>query len=92
MTENQTLKLSINQLFTAFCGVIITVVGCYIEIKVSQSIQNERIYNNEKSILKQEDYKAKVDFKLDKIIETMNQIKIDNANQRVMDAEKKHDR
>lgn len=90
MTENQTLKLSINQLFTAFCGLIVTVVACYIEIKVSESKQDEKIFNNEKSISKQEDYKAKVDFKLDKIIETMNQIKIDNANQRVMDAEKKH--
>lgn len=89
MTENQTLKLSINQLFTAFCGLIVTVVACYIEIKVSESKQDERIYNNERNILKQEDYKAKVDFKLDKIIETMTQIKLDNANQRVEDAEKR---
>ena len=89
MTENQTLKLSINQLFTAFCGLIVTVVACYIEIKVSESKQDERIYNNERNILKQEEYKAKVDFKLDKIIETMTQIKLDNANQRVEDAEKR---
>lgn len=89
MQETPTLKLSVNQLFSAFCGMLIVVIGCYIEIKVSSSKQDERITNNEKSLNRQEDYKAKVDFKLDKIIETMNQIKLDNANQRVLDAEKK---
>lgn len=88
MQDNQSLKLSVNQLFSAFCGMIVVVVGCYIEIKVSSSKQDERITNNEKLLNRQEDYKAKVDFKLDKIIETMNQIKLDNANQRVLDAEK----
>ncbi|MCG9792471.1 hypothetical protein [Flavobacterium algicola] len=89
MEDNPTVKLSVNQLFSSFCGLLVLVIGCYIEIKISSSNQNERITNNEKKIDKQEDYKAKIDFKLDKIIETITQIKIDNANQRVLDAEKK---
>jgi len=83
----QKLKLSTSNII-ALCAVLITTLGGYINIKSTQTEYNQRITTLEKA---NEDNKAgfsKFDFKLDKISESLNQLKVDMAGQRALEAEK----
>lgn len=85
----QKLKLSTSNII-ALTAVLITILGGYINIKSTQTEFNQRITSLEKA---NEDNKAgfaKFDFKLDKISESLNQLKVDMAGQRVVEAEKNH--
>ena len=84
----QKLKLSTSNII-ALTAVLITALGGYINVKSTQTEFNQRITSLEKA---NEDNKAgfsKFDFKLDKISESLNQLKVDMAGQRVADAVKK---
>lgn len=86
--SEQKLKLSTSNII-ALVAVLLTVIGGYINIKSTQTEFNQRITALEKA---DEDKKAgfaKFDLKLDKISESINQLKVDMAGQRVIDAEKK---
>lgn len=88
LIENeQRLKLSTSNII-ALVAVLLTLIGGYINIKSTQTEFKNRITTLEKA---NEDNKAgftKFDFKLDKISESLNQLKVDMAGQRVLDAEK----
>ena len=90
MQENeQRLKLSTSNII-ALVAVLISILGAYINIKSTQTEFNQRITSLEKA---NEDNKAgfgKFDFKLDKISESLNQLKVDMAGQRVLDQENKN--
>ncbi len=84
----QKLKLSTSNII-ALVAVLLTVIGGYINIKSTQSEHNQRITAFEKA---NDDTKAgfaKFDFKLDKISESLNQLKVDMAGQRIEDSQKK---
>lgn len=84
----QKLKLSTSNII-ALVAVLLTVIGGYINIKSTQSEHNQRLTALEKA---NDDTKAgfsKFDFKLDKISESLNQLKVDMAGQRTEDSEKK---
>ena len=85
--EEQRLKLSTSNII-ALIAVLLTMIGGYINIKSTQTEFRNRITTLEKA---NEDNKAgftKFDFKLDKISESLNQLKVDMAGQRVLDAQK----
>lgn len=81
--DNQKPKLSLTNaiaLAIAFGGII----SGYIELKsdINDLKKESKDYN---------EYRTKVDLKLDKIIDNVTQIRVDNAEQRVLDAQKKYD-
>lgn len=83
----QKLKLSTSNII-ALTAVLITALGGYINVKSTQSEFNQRITALEKA---NEDNKAgfsKFDFKLDKISESLNQLKVDMAGQRIENVKK----
>lgn len=85
--NEQKLKLSTSNII-ALVAVLLSVIGGYINIKSTQTEHNQRITALEKA---NEDDKAnfgKFDFKLDKISESLNQLKVDMAGQRSSEAEK----
>ena len=88
LIENeQKLRLTTSNII-ALVAVLLTMIGGYINIKSTQTEFRNRITTLEKA---NEDNKAgftKFDFKLDKISESLNQLKVDMAGQRVLDAEK----
>lgn len=90
MHENeQKLKLSTSNII-ALIAVLISLGSGYIAVVSKLSELSQRINSLEK---KDEDNKGgfvKFDLKLDKISESLNQLKVDMAGQRVIDAEKKH--
>lgn len=75
------LKLAASNII-ALVAVLITILGGYINIKQQQTEFNQRITALEKNDEDQKLDKGKFDFKLDKIIESVNQIKVDMAEQR----------
>lgn len=84
----QRLKLSTSNII-ALIAVLITALGGYINVKSTQTEFNQRITSLEKA---NEDNKAgfsKFDFKLDRISESLNQLKVDMAGQRVENEKKK---
>lgn len=84
----QKLKLSTSNII-ALVAVLLTVIGGYINVKSTQTEYNQRITTLEKA---NEDSKAgfsKFDFKLDKISESLNQLKVDMAGERVVNEERK---
>jgi hypothetical protein len=86
--SEQKLKLSTSNII-ALTAVLLTFIGGYINIKSTQTEFNQRITALEKA---NEDNKAgfaKFDFKLDKISESLNQLKVDMAGQRVLASESK---
>ena len=87
MESEQKLKLSTSNIL-ALTAVLISLLGGFINIKSTQTEFNQRITTLEKA---DEDKKAsfsKFDFKLDRISESINQLKVDMAGQRVREAEK----
>lgn len=85
--SEQKLKLSTSNII-ALVAVLLTAIGGYINIKSTQTEYNQRITTLEKA---NEDSKAgfsKFDFKLDKISESLNQLKVDMAGERVVNAQK----
>lgn len=86
MQDNeQKLKLSTSNII-ALAAVLLSVIGGYITLISSISKLDQRVVYLEKA---DEDKKAnfsKLDFKLDKITESLNQLKVDIAGQRVEDA------
>ena len=87
LENEQRLKLSTSNII-ALVAVLLTLIGGYINIKSTQTEFRNRITTLEKA---NEDNKAgfaKFDFKLDKISESLNQLKVDMAGRRVLEAEK----
>jgi hypothetical protein len=83
----QKLKLSTSNII-ALAAVLLSMIGGYINLTSSISKIDQRVTYLEKA---DEDKKAgfaKFDFKLDKISESINQLKVDMAGQRIKDAEK----
>lgn len=83
--SEQKLKLSTSNII-ALAAVLLSVIGGYITLISSISKLDQRVVYLEKA---DEDKKAnfsKLDFKLDKITESLNQLKVDIAGQRVEDA------
>lgn len=83
--NDQKLKLSTSNII-ALAAVLLSVIGGYITLISSISKLDQRVVYLEKA---DEDKKAnfsKLDFKLDKITESLNQLKVDIAGQRVEDA------
>ena len=64
-------------------------IGGFINIKSTQSEYNQRITALEKANDDNKAGFAKFDFKLDKITESLKQLKVDMASRRVSDAESK---
>ena len=89
MQENeQRLKLSTSNII-ALVAVLISLGSGYIAVISKLSELGQRITSLEK---KDEDNKSgftKFDLKLDRINESLNQLKVDMAGQRVLDAENK---
>lgn len=84
----QKLKLSHANII-ALVGLLMTFVVGYVNIKSTQTEYNQRITALEKANDDNKSGFSKFDFKLDKINESLNQLKVDMASQRVLDAEKK---
>lgn len=84
--QEQKLKLSTSNIIS-LAAVVITLLGGYINLTVDITKLNQRVASNEKSLENQDKYKGQIDFKLDKIIESVNQIKVDNAEKRLFDAQ-----
>jgi len=79
--EDQKLKLSTSNVIS-----IVAIVGSII---LTYSTLSSRIAVLEKDGTESKEIIGKVEFKLDKIIESTNQIKVDMAGDRVRNAEKK---
>ena len=84
----QRLKLSTSNII-GLAGFIAVIFGGFINIKQTQTEYNQRITTLEKSRDEDKNDKEKFNLKLDKIIDNVTQIRLDNANQRVIDAESK---
>lgn len=78
----QKLKLTVANVIS-----MVAVLGAII---VSYSTLSSRIAVLEKDSNERKELNSKFELKLDKIIESTNQIKVDMAGQRVLDAEKKY--
>jgi hypothetical protein len=89
MEPEQKLKLSTSNII-ALVAVLISMVGGYINITSVQSEHNQRITALEKADTEDKGSYVNFNLKLDKISESLNQLKVDMAGQRVLDAEKKH--
>lgn len=88
--SEQKLKLSTSNII-ALVAVLLSMIGGYINIKSTQTEDSQRITALEKN--NEDDKKGldKFDFKLDRISESLNQLKVDMAGQRALEAEKSHD-
>lgn len=77
----QILRLSMSNIVSiiTICGLIL---AGYVELKTD-------ISELKKDATENKDYRTKVELKLDKIIDNVTQIRVDAANQRVLDAESK---
>ena len=84
---DQKLKLSTSNII-ALVAVLLTIIGGYINVIDTQSKQSQKIDNLEKADEEKKAGFAKVDFKLDKISESLNQLKVDLAGERAMNAER----
>jgi len=84
----QKLKLSVGNII-AIAAFLTTLIGAYINIKSTLADYNQRLVTLEKNNEEMKDNFEKFNLKLDKIIENVTRIQLDNANQRVIDAEKK---
>lgn len=85
--QEQKLKLSTSNII-ALVAVLITAIGGYINIKSTQTEYNQRITTLEKDKDERKADFGKFDFKLDKISESLNQLKVDMAGQRSSESEK----
>lgn len=84
----QKLKLSIGNII-AIGAFLISVLGGFIQIQTKLSEHEQKLIELDKSREDNKNDKEKFNLKLDKIIETVTQIRLDYANQRVVDAENK---
>ena len=84
----QKLKLSASNIF-ALIAILISMMGGYINLSDKITTLSQKVNTNEKAIEGQSGYNGKIDFKLDKIIETINEIKVENAEQRILKSERK---
>jgi len=76
--SEQKLKFSVSNIIS-FAAILLTMVAGYITLTNQIAEQRQRINNLEKTNDENRDYRVKVDAKLDKIIESVNQIKVDVA-------------
>ncbi len=76
----QRLKLSTSNII-ALMAVLISFVGGYVQLTTKISEQAQRLNSLEKTNDDDKDYRCKIEFKLDKLIESTNQIKVDMAKQ-----------
>jgi Tfp pilus assembly protein PilN len=76
----QRLKLSTSNII-ALIAVLISFVGGYVQLTNKISEQAQRLNSLEKTNDDDKDYRGKIEFKLDKLIESTNQIKVDMAKQ-----------
>ena len=72
------VKLSASNIFS-LVAILITVGGGFLGLYSKIVEQNQRVTMLEKAVEENKSDKGKVDFKLDKIIESVNQIKVDMA-------------
>lgn len=84
--DEQKLKLSTSNII-AIVAVVITIFGGLFDIRSRQAEFQQRIINLESSNNERKDDKEKFNSKLDRIIESVNQIKVDIAGARVERAE-----
>lgn len=87
----QKLKLSSANIISLI-AVLMTIATGYINITSRLSEQTQRINALEKANDESKNGFSKFDFKLDKINESLNQLKVDMAGQRVLEAEKNKDK
>lgn len=85
--QEQKLKLSTSNII-ALVAILITAIGGYINIKSTQTEYNQRITTLEKDKDERKADFGKFDFKLDKISESLNQLKVDMAGQRSSESDK----
>jgi hypothetical protein len=86
LENEQRLKLSTSNII-ALIAVLLTFIGGYINIKSTQTEFNQRITALEKANDETRGF-SKFDFKLDKISESLNQLKVDMASKRVDETKK----
>ena len=84
----QKLKISYGNVI-AMIALAISVFGAFVNIKATQAEDRQRIAVLEKSKDEMQTNYEKVNLKLDKIMETVSQIRLESANQRVKDLENK---
>jgi hypothetical protein len=87
LENEQRLKLSTSNII-ALTAVLLTFIGGYINIKSTQTEFNQRITALEKANDETKAGFSKFDFKLDKISESLNQLKVDMASKRVDETKK----
>ena len=85
--QEQKLKLSSANIISLI-AVLMTLATGYINLTSRLSEQTQRIIALEKANDESKTGFGKFDFKLDKINESLNQLKVDMAGQRVLEAEK----
>jgi len=85
--QEQKLKLSSANIISLI-AVLMTLATGYINLTSRLSEQAQRISALEKANDESKNGFNKFDFKLDKINESLNQLKVDMAGQRVLEAEK----
>lgn len=84
----QKLKISYGNII-AMLALAVSVFGGFVNIKATQAEDRQRITSLEKSKDEMQTNYEKVNLKLDKIMETVSQIRLESANQRVKDLENK---
>lgn len=84
----QKLKISYGNII-AMIALSISVFGAFVNIKATQAEDRQRIVILEKNKDEMQTNYEKVILKLDKIMETTSQIRLESANQRVKDLENK---
>lgn len=84
----QKLKISYGNII-AMIALSVSIFGAFVNIKATQAEDRQRIVVLEKSKDEMQTNYEKVNLKLDKIMETVSQIRLESANQRVKDLENK---
>lgn len=84
----QKLKISYGNVI-AMLALAVSIFGGFVNIKSTQAEDRQRIAALEKSKEELQVNYDKVNLKLDKIMETVSQIRLESANQRVKDLENK---
>lgn len=84
----QRLKISHGNII-AMIALAVSLVGGFVNVKATQAEDRQRITALEKSKDEIQANYEKVNLKLDKIMETVSQIRLESANQRVKDLENK---
>mgnify|MGYP003478463600 CR=1 FL=1 len=84
----QKLKISYGNII-AVVTLSVSIFGGFVNIKATQAEDRQRITSLEKSKDEMQTNYEKVNLKLDKIMETVSQIRLESANQRVKDLENK---